>query len=283
MASEPRAFEGIPMTTSLHSALALAALLLLSACSKTHPPAEAATAATAAAATAVAEGPAPAATDAAIRKNLAEALPKLPKIDEVRTTPVPGLFEVRFGGTEIIYTDVSGRYVVQGSLIDAKTMANLTEERIERLTAVAFNDLPLKDAIVFKQGDGSRRLAVFADPNCGYCKRFERDLLSVQNVTIYTFLMPILGPDSNAKSRDIWCAADAGKAWRGWMIDGVAPAKAPAASNCDAAALERNVALGRKHRINGTPALVFEDGTRKPGALPAKAVESLLASAAKKS
>ncbi len=234
----------------------------------------------AAAATASGDGhaPAPAAVEAQLRKVLAERLPKLPKIDEVRTSPVAGLYEVRFGGTEIIYVDASGQFLIQGNLIDTISMADLTSDRIEKITAVDFGKLPLKDAIVFKQGKGERRMAVFVDPNCGYCKRFERELVTLENVTIYSFLMPILGPDSSVKSRDIWCAGDASKAWRAWMIDGVPPAKA--SEKCDAAALDRNVAFGRDHRINGTPALLFEDGARKSGALPIKMVEELLAKAA---
>jgi len=221
------------------------------------------------------------AQEAAIRKSLTERIPNFPKIDEISKSPVAGLYEVRFGGTEIVYTDAEGKFILQGSLIDVKTMSNLTEERIEKLTAVDFSALPLKDAIVIKQGTGARRMAVFADPNCGYCKRFERDLATVKDVTVYTFLMPILGPDSVAKSKDIWCAKDAPKSWRGWMVDGVAPAKG--SDKCDSAALDRNVEFGRKFRINGTPALVFEDGTRKPGALPAAEVEKLLAAAVRKS
>jgi thiol:disulfide interchange protein DsbC len=221
------------------------------------------------------------AQEAAIRKALAERIPNLPKIDEISKTPIPGLFEVRFGGTEIVYADAEGKFILQGALIELKTMSNLTEARIEKLTAVDFSTLPLKDSMVIKQGSGARKLAVFVDPNCGYCKRFERDLTTVKDVTIYTFLMPILGPDSIVKSRDIWCAKDAGKSWRAWMVDGVAPAKS--AEKCDSSALDRNVEFGRKFRINGTPALVFEDGTRKPGALPAAEVEKLLAEATRKS
>ena len=221
------------------------------------------------------------AQEAAIRKALTERSPNFPKIDEISKSPVPGLYEVRFGGTEIVYTDVEGKFILQGSLIEVKTMNNLTEDRIEKLSAVDFSALPLKDAIVIKQGNGARKLAVFGDPNCGYCKRFERDLATIKDVTVYTFLMPILGPDSVAKSKDIWCAKDAPKIWRGWMVDGVAPAKIT--DKCDTAALDRNIEFGRKHRINGTPALVFEDGTRKPGALPAAEVEKLLVAAAKKS
>ncbi len=221
------------------------------------------------------------AQEAAIRKNLAERLPKLPKIDEIVKTPVPGLFEVRFGGTQILYSDANGDFIfVNGSLIDAKTRTDLTEERIEKLSAIDFSDLPLKDAMVAKQGTGARKMAVFVDPNCGYCKRFERDLTTVKDVTIYTFLMPILGADSTTKSRDIWCAKDPQKAWRAWMLDSVVPPKA--AANCDSEVLERNLALSKKHRINGTPALFFEDGSRKPGALPPDQVERQLAAAAKK-
>jgi len=135
------------------------------------------------------------AQEAAIRKALAERIPKLPKIDEIRPSPIPGLFEVRFGGTEIIYSDAAGEHIIQGSLIETKTMNNLTEERQDKLSAVEFGSLPFKDAIVIKQGNGTRKLAVFVDPNCGYCKRFERDVAALKDLTVYAFLMPILGPD----------------------------------------------------------------------------------------
>ena len=220
------------------------------------------------------------AQEAAIRKALTERIPNLPKIDEITRAPVPGLYEVRFGGTEIIYTDAEGKFVIQGSILELRTMTDLTQARIDKITAIDFSALPLKDAMVVKQGNGSRKLAVFADPNCGYCKRFERDLAGIKDLTVYTFLIPILGPDSTAKSRDIWCAKDPARAWRAWMLENTLPAKA--GDKCDDDAIERNLALARKHRVNGTPALVFEDGTRKPGALPAAEVEKLLVAAAKK-
>ena len=135
------------------------------------------------------------AQEAVIRKNLAERLPNFPKIDEVSKTPIPGLYEMRIG-TDVLYTDEQGNHLIQGQIIDTRTRTNLTEARIEKLTAIDFAKLPLKDAMVIKQGSGARKLAVFVDPNCGYCKRFERDLLNVKDVTIYTFLYPILGPDS---------------------------------------------------------------------------------------
>ena len=184
---------------------------------------------------------------------------------------------MRYGGTEIFYSDATGEHILSGALIETKTRTDLTEARLEKLLAIEFDKLPLKDAMVQRQGSGARKMAVFVDPNCGYCKRFERDIASVKDVTIYTFLIPILGADSTAKSRDIWCAKEPMRAWRDWMLDAVVPAKAM--GKCDDAAIERNLAFSRAHRINGTPAVIFEDGTRKPGALPKAEVERLLVAA----
>jgi len=219
------------------------------------------------------------ADEAAIRKNLAERLPSLPKIDEVSKTPIPGLYELRLG-SDIVYTDENGNHLIQGALIDTKTRADLTQARIDKLTAIDFASLPLKNAMLIKQGTGARKVVVFADPNCGYCKRLEKDLLALKDVSIYTFLYPILGPDSHVKSKDIWCAKDPAKAWRAWMVDGQLPTKAM--GTCDTAALEANTELGRKYKVQGTPAVVFEDGTRAPGAIPAAQIEARLAALAKK-
>ena len=216
-----------------------------------------------------------AAQEATIRKNLAERLPQMDKIDEVTKSPVPGLFEVRVNGTEIFYTDAEANYLVQGNLIDTKQRRNLTEERIEKLLAVNFDTLPFKDAFTIVRGNGKRKLAVFEDPNCGYCKRFERDLQKVDNVTIHMFLYPILGPDSVEKSKNIWCAKDKQKAWQDWMVRDVSPNPV----KCDTAAITRNVEIGRKYKITGTPTLLFADGSRVPGAVGAAQVEKLLTEA----
>src|SRR5678815_1458915 len=205
--------------------------------------------------------PAAFADDAAIRKNIGERLPQFPKIDEITKTPIPGVYELRVG-TDLFYTDEQGNYIIEGQLIDTKTRVNVTEERIGKLTAIDFKSLPLKDAMVWKQGTGERKLVVFADPNCGYCKKFEKDLQAVKDVTVYTFLYPILGGDSPEKSRRIWCAKDNTKAGRDWMIKGTPIENAP---DCDASALQRIFAFGKKHRINGTPGLVFEDGSQRAG------------------
>ena len=214
------------------------------------------------------------AQEPAIRKTLAERIPQLEKIDEVRATPMGGLYEVRVG-TDLFYTDAKGNFLIQGELIDTKARRNLTEDRINKLTAVDFNALPLQDAFATVRGNGKRKLVVFADPNCGYCKRFERDLQNVDNVTIYTFLYPILSPDSAEKSRNIWCAKDRNNAWNDWMLR----EKTPAAASCDTAALQRNLAFGKKHKITGTPTLIFANGARVPGAIGAADIEKRLAEA----
>ncbi|OYU44609.1 MAG: disulfide isomerase [Burkholderiales bacterium PBB4] len=213
--------------------------------------------------------------EATIRKNLAERVPQLKNIDEVSKTPIPGIYELRVNGTDILYTDAQGNYLIEGALIDTKQHRDLTKERIDKLTAIKFEALPFKDAFTIVRGNGKRKLVIFEDPNCGYCKRFERDLQNVDNVTIHMFLYPILGADSTEKSRAIWCAKDQGKTWQDYMVRDIQPA--PAAATCDTAALSRNVELGRTYKITGTPTLVFADGNRVPGAVDAKQVEKLLA------
>ncbi len=214
------------------------------------------------------------AQEATIRKNLGERIPQLQKIDEVTRTPMNGLWEVRMG-SDVLYTDAEGNFLIQGNLIDAKSRRNLTEERVEKLSTIDFDALPVKDAFTIVRGNGKRKMAVFEDPNCGYCKRFERDLQKVDNVTVHMFLYPILGGDSPDKSRNIWCAKDKGKAWLDLMVrDQPVPTTA-----CDATAIARNLEFGRKHRITGTPTLFFSDGSRVPGAVSAVQVEKFLADA----
>lgn len=213
--------------------------------------------------------------EATIRKNLAERLARLPKIDEISKTAMPGLYEVRVNGSEIFYTDAEGNYLIEGSLIDTKAERNLTEERISKLNAVAFDALPFKDAFAIVRGNGKRRMALFEDPNCSYCKYFERDLQKVTDVTVYMFLYPFLSPDSARKSRDVWCAKDKGKAWQDLMVRDLPLASA----NCDISALVRNIEFGKKYRITSTPTTIFVDGSRVLGAIGAQQVEKHLAEA----
>ncbi len=212
------------------------------------------------------------AQDANLKKNLAERLPSLPKIEEISKTPMPGVFEVRVQGNELFYTDAKGDFLIQGALIDTKQKRNLTEERTDKLSAVAFDNIPLKFAFTQVKGNGKRKLVVFADPNCGYCKRFEKDLQKIDNVTIYHMMYPVLGEDSKSKSRNIACAKDRVKTWNDWMLQGITP---PAVA-CDNHNIDAIVEFGKKHRINGTPTLFVADGTRVPGAIEAAQIETLL-------
>jgi len=193
------------------------------------------------------------------------------KVDAVAKTPYLGLYEVRME-SEIIYTDEKMNYIFSGNIIDGKNMQNLTEKRLRDLSSIKWGDLPLDTAVKTVRGTGKRMVAVFSDPNCPYCKRFEKDLAKVDNITIYTFLYPILSQDSLDKTKGVWCSADKSKAWNDLMLNGTVPATA----RCDTP-IERTLELGRKYRVTGTPTLFFTNGERVPGAVPAEQVEKLLA------
>jgi len=218
-----------------------------------------------------------AAQEALIRQNIAKRIPQLEQIDEVTKTAIPGIYEIRVNGAEVYYTDSKGEHLFQGNLFATKNMRNLTEERINKLTAVKFDTLPFKDAFTIVRGNGKRKVAVFEDPNCGYCKRFERDLQKIDNVTVYMFLYPVLGVDSTEKSKAIWCAKDKAQAWQDWMVRD--QPVAPASAMCDTTVLTRNLEFGRKYRIQGTPTLLFEDGNRVPGAIDTATIEKHLVAA----
>ncbi len=213
------------------------------------------------------------AQEATIRKNLTQRLPSLPAIDSIAPTPMKGVYEVRINGSELMYSDANGDFVIlQGDMFDTRQRLNLTEARLNQLTAVAFKDLPLKDALVTVRGNGTRKIAVFSDPNCGFCKRLERDLLNVNDVTVYTFVVAMLGADSQTKAKNIVCAKNPSEAYSDWMLDN----QTPPTRSCDTAALTRNLAFAQKHRITGTPTSFLADGTRIGGA-DIKAIERGLA------
>ena len=194
------------------------------------------------------------------------------KVTSVTKTPYLGLYEVYADG-QIFYTDEKITAILAGSLIDGQNMKNVTAERMQKLTAISFADLPLELAFKQVRGDGKRVLASFEDPNCGYCKRLAKDMIKLDNVTLYTFLLPILSPDSLEKSKRIWCSTDKAKAWNDWMIDGKAPT---GRTDCDTTAIQKSVELGQKLAISGTPTIFFVDGTRVPGAMPIEQIENRL-------
>lgn len=194
---------------------------------------------------------------------------KLGKVEKIAKAPMAGIWEVTVDG-QIFYADDKGTYLIFGNLLEMKTGKNLTAER-------QFNSLPLELAVKQVRGSGKNVMVTFEDPNCGYCKKLAKDILTLKDVTVYTFLYPVLGDDSYEKSKAIWCSPDKGKAWTDWMTAGKALPAIPA--KCDTAGLDKSAQLGRKLRINGTPAIFFAGGERVGGYIPAVEIEKRFAPA----
>ena len=212
-----------------------------------------------------------AANEAEVRKNMQARYPGIP-VESVTRTPMPGIYEV-FANGVIIYTDKDVNYVIaEGRLVEAKTRTDLTAERLRKLQAIPFEALPLAQSFKVVRGNGKRKLAYFTDPNCPYCKRLEQELVNLKDVTLHVFLFPILSDDSVEKARAVWCSKDRAKAWIDLMLKEVSP-KAPA--KCDAP-IEKLVQYGQDKGIKGTPTLIFADGSRVPGMLPAAELNKLL-------
>ena len=221
------------------------------------------------------------ADEASIR---AEFLKKYPQanIESITKMPFLGLYEMLVDG-EVLYADADFNYLIVGSIIETKTKANLTDARQREIEdkklkslAFPFEQLPFEQAIKKVKGDGSRKVAVFTDPDCPFCRKLEKDLDKITDVTIYIFLFPIeqLHPKAPEVSRAIWCAPDRVKAWDEYMLKGVAPKSA----KCDNP-VDKLVAFGQSKKINGTPTIFFADGKRVPGAIPAERFEELLSKA----
>ena len=215
------------------------------------------------------------ADEASVKKAIETAYPKL-KVVSVTKTPFNGLYEV-FLGEEIFYTDEKfSFFIVEGRVIDTKSRKDVTSERREELTKVDFNTLPLNQAIKVVKGNGSRKLVVFSDPDCPYCKQLEQQsLVGLNDVTIYTFLFPLEGlhPDAANKAKAIWCSPDRTKAWQDWMLNGQL---SKAATTCKTP-VDEIAELGKKLGVRGTPLLIFSNGKRVSGAIPAQELESRLA------
>lgn len=183
----------------------------------------------------------------------------------ISKTPYAGLYEVRSDG-QILYTDEQASFFFDGDIIDGHTSENLTQKKL-------YATLPLERAIRIVHGNGKRAMVTFEDPNCVYCKKLAKELQNVNDVTIHTFLYPILSQDSYDKARAVWCSANRAKAWSDWMIGGVVPSAKPTCQT----PVEHNVQLGRKMNIRGTPTVLLPNGTRLPGAVPAEEIERALA------
>lgn len=213
------------------------------------------------------------ADEAGVKKAM-ESFIGSPAVESVTKLSYGGLYEVLLKSGELVYTDEKVSYLMDGRLIDTATRRDVTAARQAQLSAIDFGTLPLSQAIKQVKGDGSRVMVTFEDPNCTYCKRLGKEIAVMDNLTLYTFLYPILSADSTEKSRNIWCAKDKAKAWNDWILE----AKTPPAAKCDSAVVDKNVELGRKLRVNGTPTIFLADGRRLGGYLPANELEQVLAS-----
>lgn len=216
--------------------------------------------------------------ETAVMANLKQKYPST-VIKSVSLTNLPGIYEVVMG-KNVAYVEESGRYFIFGHLFDMQTQTDLTEGKAagENTVRVDFKNLPLKDAIVTVRGDGSRKVAIFSDPDCPYCKQLENNIANISNVTIYTFMFPIdqLHPQAKAKAIGVWCAADRSKAWENLLRKNEV-----VSGNCDNP-IERNIALAESLSINGTPTVIFADGSLIPGAPSAAKFEQTLNSVAGK-
>ena len=210
-----------------------------------------------------------------IRKSLHSKFPEVGKIEHIVKTPYAGLYEVVIDD-QLLYTDTEGTYLFQGDVIEANSRRNLSDERRRVLFAIDFDKLPLELAVKRVKGNGQRKLAIFTDPNCGYCKKLEKELSRVTDVTIYRFMYPIFN-GSDEIVRNVLCAKDPNKAWEDWMLSEIAPAEAACVTQT-----AKVKALGKKLRVNGTPNLIFANGIQNPGYLPAEDLEKNLNESVKK-
>ena len=217
------------------------------------------------------------ANESVIRKALTQQFPGA-QISSVKKTPYSGLFEAYLDG-QLLYVDAQAQYVFAGDVIDLKSRTNLTQARLSQLQAVKWDTLPLNNALKVVKGNGQRKLVVFSDPDCTFCRRFEAELAKVDNITVYTFLYPVEGlhPKAVQTSKQIWCAPDRNKAWDDYIARNTVPNNDGKCAN----PVDATIALGRKLKVSGTPTLIFANGQRVPGMVPAAQLEKLLAAHAK--
>lgn len=213
---------------------------------------------------------------APIKAAIKQALKTLPSVDNISATPITGLYEVR-SGTHILYTDATGRYLMESAqLVDLKTKTNLTNQSVGFATAIAQADLPLKSSFVtHKEGAGANQIVIFADPNCGYCKRLEGELGKLKNVTIRTVAIPILGEDSKMKVEALSCNSDIAKTWTNWMSNG-ATIPEPKAGCTGVQEAKANLDFAVAHSITSTPTIFMPNGFRQVGGMPAEQLQQLI-------
>lgn len=211
------------------------------------------------------------ADEARLRQSLSAKFPKM-TVESVTRLPFNGLFEVVMDG-EVVYTDTKAEYMMGGTLYDIRTMParNLTQDTTQKLVSKSLTTSH-DSAIKTVRGNGKRVLYTFEDPNCGYCRELYKEFGKMTDVTVYTFLLPILSPDSTDKARAIWCSKDRAKAWDQVMTK-TALTEQPKPCN---APLEKNSAMAQRLNIRGTPAIYLASGQQLGGYVPAAQIEQAL-------
>jgi len=205
-----------------------------------------------------------------IRSHAVNVLPNS-RIDEVKASPIPGLYEVR-SGRNIFYSDADGRHFIMGQLLDTVARKNLTQARMEQLNRMDWNILPLDKAVVSGDKDAKLKLAIFTDPECPFCRKFEKELAKLKGVTVYSFLYPLsFHKHARRWSTAIWCSKDRHK----MLIDIMVNNADPEAGTCETPIDEIN-ALAKKLDIHGTPTLISGDGRLASGGKAAAQLKAWL-------
>ena len=210
--------------------------------------------------------------EARVKQAIQVKFPKM-TVDSVTRMPFAGLFEVVMG-SEVVYTDSKAEYLMGGTLYDLRVTPprNITQDTTQKIVSKSLTTSH-DAAIKVVRGNGKRVLYTFEDPNCGYCKELYKELAKMTDVTVYTFLLPILSPDSTEKSRAIWCAKDRAKAWDQVMTKG---AVTEASKPCDTP-LAKNTEMSQRLGIRGTPAIYLASGQQLGGYVPAQQIEQAFA------
>jgi thiol:disulfide interchange protein DsbC len=220
------------------------------------------------------------ADEGAVRRLIQSRVGAEVRIEQVDRVPGSSLYEVTVrgpNGPQLFYVDERARLIVVGQVLDGESGRNLTEERLRKLNAIDWASLPFADAITTKRGNGRRKIAVFSDPNCPYCKRFEKDLAKLDDIAVHIFLFPVIRPESIPLTKSVWCSADRAKAWDDLMLRDITPTASP---DCETP-VEKLVALGRKLGASSTPTWFVETGERFSGAIPLEDTRRILDAAAR--
>jgi thiol:disulfide interchange protein DsbC len=216
-----------------------------------------------------------------IRKIIKEKIPDA-QVVSIRKLPYAGLYEVavrRNGNSDVYYTDAMANVIlVGGNLIETRTDRSLTEEKLRQLSAIEWKDLPFRWAVTMRRGNGRREIAIFSDPNCPYCRKFEKDLATIDNITVHIFMYAVVKPESIPQTKSVWCSKDRAKAWNDLMLRNIEPA---APTDCENP-IEELVALGRRLGANSTPTWYLPNGEKYTGALSMKVVVPLLDATARR-